>query len=78
MTMSNEQKATLFDESAPIVHQNTIRSHFGGSQAHMYHFVNKSIVDVIIKEILFHPDNANDETTKGRALAIIEDVAGPE
>ena len=44
----------------------------------MYHFVNKSIVDVIIKEILFHPDNANDETTKGRALAIIEDVAGPE
>ena len=56
--LSNEQKATFFDESAPVVHRNTIWSHFDGAPAHMYHFVNKSIVDVIVGEILFHPDDA--------------------
>ena len=49
--LSNEQKATSFDESAPVVHWNTIRSHFGGVQAHMYYFVSKSIVDEIVGEI---------------------------
>ena len=37
-----------------------------------------SIVDVIVGEILFHTDDAKDETIKERAPAIFEKVAGPE
>ena len=44
----------------------------------MDHFVKKSIVDGIVCEIFFHSDDANDEKTKDRALAIIEDVVGPK
>jgi hypothetical protein len=44
----------------------------------VHHFVNKDIVDVIIGEMLFHPDDSNDEITKGRAMAIFEDIVGPE
>jgi hypothetical protein len=40
-------------------------------------FVNKHIVDVIIGEMLFHPDDSNEAVTKERALAIFEDVLQP-
>ena len=76
--LSEEQKATFFDENAPVVHRDTIRSYFGGAQQPVHFFVNKDIVDVIVGEMLFHPDDANDETTKERALSIFEDVVGPE
>ena len=43
----------------------------------MHWFVNKNIIDVIIGEMLFHPDDSNEEVTKERALAIFEDVLQP-
>lgn len=72
--LSNTQKSTFFDEQAPTPYRDTIRSHFGGSQQAVHHFVNKEIVDVIIGEMLFHPDDSNTEITKERALAIFEDM----
>jgi len=36
----------------------------------MYRFVNKGIVDVIVGEMFFHPDDENDETTKARSLVV--------
>ena len=59
--LSGEQKANFFDESIPGVYRNTIRPHFGGAQAHMYHFVKKSRIDVIVGGIFFHPDDAKDD-----------------
>ena len=44
----------------------------------MYYYVNNSIVNVIVGEIIFHPEDANDETTKERDLSIFEDVVGPK
>ena len=38
----------------------------------------KTYSDIIIGEMLFHPDDLNDEVTKERALAIFENVIGQE
>ena len=76
--LTKEQKTGFFDEEAPVVHRNTLKSHFGGSQATAQYFVNKGIVDIIIGEMHFHPDDSNDEVTKERALAIFENVIGQE
>ena len=76
-SLSKEDKAKFFDENAPVVHQNTIKSHFSGTQAPVHWFVNKNIFDVIIGEMLFHPDDLNEKVTKERALAIFEDVLQP-
>ena len=77
-SLTKQQQTVFFDEHAPVVHRNTIRSHFGGAQAIAHYFVNKDIVDVIIRNMLLHPDDSNDEVTKERALAIFEDVIGPD
>ena len=77
-SLAEDRKATFFEANAPVVHRNTIRSHFGGSQQALYGMVNKSIVDVIIGEMLFHPDDGYDDVTKERALAVFEDVVAPE
>ena len=76
--LTKEQKTVFFENEAPVVHRNTLKSHFGGSQAAVHYFANKGIVDIIIGEMLFHPDNSNDDVTKERALAIFEDVIGQE
>ena len=54
-----------------------IKSHFSGTQAPLHWFVNKNIIDVIIGEMLFHPDDSNKEVKKERALAIFKDVFQP-
>jgi hypothetical protein len=74
--MSNEEKVAFFTENAPVVHRNTLRSHFGGAQDQIHHLVNKDIVDVIISEMFYTPDD--DTVAKERALAIFEDVVVPE
>ncbi|OAE29441.1 hypothetical protein AXG93_4548s1190 [Marchantia polymorpha subsp. ruderalis] len=71
------EKTVFFDDNALVVHHSTIKSHFFGAQVPLHLFVNKSIVDVIINEMLFHPDDSNDEITKERALNIFEDVLNP-
>ena len=75
---SKEEKSSFFTNNAPVVHWNTICSHFVGSQAHIHYFVNTEIINIIIGEMLFHPDDTNKEITKERALSIFEDVAGPD
>ena len=76
--LTKEQKTVFFENDAPVVHRNTLKSHFGGSQAAVHYFANKDIVDIIIGEMLFHPDDSNDDVTKERALAIFENVIGQE
>jgi hypothetical protein len=74
--LTKEKKTAFFNKEAPVVDRNdTLKSHFGGSQAKVHFFVSKGIIDIIIGEMLFHPDDSNDEVTKERALAIFENVA---
>ena len=72
--LSGSEKAGFFGDNAPVVHRNTIKSHFGGSQAPVQLFVDKGIVDVIIGKMLFQEDDSNEEITKERALSIFGDV----
>jgi len=74
--LSNEEKAIFFNENAPVVHRNTLRSHFEGAQEQIHYFVNKDIVDVIIGNMFFEHDD--DDISKERALAVFEDVVVPE
>ena len=74
--LSNEEKATFFNQNAPVAHRNTLRSHFEGAQEHMHYFVSKDIVDVIIADMFFEPDDAT--ISKERVLAIFDDVIVPE
>ena len=57
--LTNTQKDTFFDEAAPVVHRNTLKSHFGGNQAAAHFFADKGIIDIIIGEMLFHPHDSN-------------------
>ena len=75
---SDEKKSTFFDETVPAVHRETIKSHFGKSHRVVHHFVNKEIVDVIIGEMLFQPDDLSDNITKERALVIFDNVVDSE
>ena len=52
----------------------TIRSYFTGSQVPRHEFIRKEIVDVIIGEMFFHPDDGNEEIMKERALKIFSEV----
>ena len=72
--LQNAEKVVFFDEVPPVVHRNAHKSHFGGSQAVKHYFADKGIVDIIIGEMLFHPDDSNDDVTKERALAIFGNV----
>jgi hypothetical protein len=45
-TASSNEKATFFDDNAPVVHRNTLRPLFGLAQEPKPHFVSKEIVDV--------------------------------
>lgn len=75
--LNQTEKASYFDANAPVVHRNTIKSYFGGSQVPIQLLVDKDIVDVIIGDMLFQDDDNNEEITKERALSIFEDVLDP-
>lgn len=75
--LTAREKESFFDSNAPVVHRNTINSHFGGSQVPVQLRVDKDIVDVIIGDMLFQEDDSNEEITKERALRIFEDVLDP-
>jgi hypothetical protein len=66
-TTSANEKATFFDDDAPVVHRNTLRSHFGQAQEPIYHFASKDIVDVIIgdRDMFFDPDERDFERLRG-------------
>jgi hypothetical protein len=54
--LSNKEKSTFFEENAPVVHRNTIRSYFSGAQTQKHYFVRNNIVDVIVGELFFDSD----------------------
>lgn len=70
--LTKEQKTVFFEKEAPVDHRNTLKSHFGGgSQAAVQYFAKKGTVDIIVGEMLFHPDDSsNDDVTKEWACAI--------
>lgn len=73
---SKEEKKVYFDEENPTPHANTIRSHFAQNQAPLIRFVDREIVDVIVGEMLFQPEDNNNDITLERALSIFEQVDG--
>ena len=74
--LSNNKEAMFFGKKSPVVHRNTLWSHFGGAQEHVHHFVDKDIIDVIIGDMFFDPDD--DDITEERALTIFKDVVVPK
>lgn len=68
--LSGSEKAGFFDDNAPALHRNTIKSHFGGSRALVHLFVDSRISDVIIGGMLSQDNDANNEITKECAVSI--------
>ena len=66
--MSNEGKKTYYQNVIP--HQDTIQAHFQGTQVPHYKFVAKTIVEGIIGEIYFHPEDK--EQVKEGVLSIFQ------
>jgi hypothetical protein len=63
--------------------QNRITAHLPGIQAPIHHTVRKDILDIIIVEVYFEPneedDNNLEDTSKEKALSIfkeVEDITG--
>jgi hypothetical protein len=69
-SLPKKEKARFFEESSPVVHRNTLRSHFAEVQVPAHYFVNRNIVDVIIGEMLFDPDDST--ISRERALSMFE------
>ncbi|KAI9921715.1 hypothetical protein PsorP6_000755 [Peronosclerospora sorghi] len=63
--LSAEDKKTYFDGIVPF--KASLHSHFGQSETVLHFRIRRIIVDVVIGEMLFHPDDVGDET-KERAL----------
>ena len=71
--MSNEDKKSYFQKAIP--HQETIQAHFQGTQVPRQEFVDKTIVEHIIGEIYFHPEDK--EQVKEGVLSISQENNGP-
>ena len=76
---SDALKKTYFQDRAPAVSfQNRITAHLPGIQAPIHHTVRKGIVDIIIGEMYFEPneedDNNLEDTSKEKALSIFKEV----
>lgn len=67
---SGEEKAKFFDEFTPA--SNTLHRYYGGAQVTLKKFVDKPIVDIIVGEMLFDPDE--ETSTLSRALSVFEDT----
>ena len=67
--MSNEGKKSYFRNDVP--HQETILAHFQGTQVPHHEFVDKTIVDVIIGDMYFHPED--EEQVKEGVLSIFQE-----
>jgi hypothetical protein len=70
--LSNEGKKSYFQNDIP--HQETIQMHYQGTQVPHHEFVDKTIVDGIIGEMYFHPED--EEQVKEEALSIIQENNG--
>ncbi|CAI5720824.1 unnamed protein product [Peronospora effusa] len=58
--LSNEVKKGFFENAQPIKH--TLHSHFGSQQVPRQHTINALIVDQIIGEVLWDPDEVEGES----------------
>jgi hypothetical protein len=75
MGCSSEEKATFFD--GQVNYASTLMAHFEGEGALTLTF-NRDVVDVIIGDLLFDPDDESTQATRERALAVfkpLEDAA---
>lgn len=65
---------SIFEDDAPLVHRNSIKSNLTGVQYYIKKIGNKPIVNDILGEMLLYPDDSSDEITKKRAFGIFEDM----
>ena len=70
---SKEEKAKFFDNFTPA--SNTLHRHYGGAQLTLKKFIDKPIVDIIVGEMLFDPDE--ETSTLDRALSVFQDTLDP-
>jgi hypothetical protein len=67
--LDDAEKNTYFD--ALVARNNTLHAHFDGGNTLRF-VINKDIVDVIIGDILFDPDDVDASPTRARALEIFK------
>ena len=67
---NNESKAKFFENHCPVPFKETIPSHFPGRQVPIVHTVGKDIVDVIVGDMMFDPEE--EDSSSERALSIFE------
>ena len=67
--LSIDGKKSYFQNDVP--HQETIQAHFQGTQVPHHEFVDKTIVDGIIGDMYFHPED--EEQVKEGALSIFQE-----
>lgn len=65
-SLSDDDKASFFSSATPVA--NTIISHFAGSSDQMYCHIDIPVIDVIMKKLLFDPED--EEETVDRALSV--------
>ena len=66
--LSNEEKKNYFDNRQVVA--NTLHAHIDIGQDRYVFQINRGIVDVIIGELLFDPDDDDGEVSRERVLAL--------
>ena len=66
---NNDSKANFFENHCPVPFKDSIPSHFPGRQVPIVHTVGKDIVDVIVGDMMFDPE---EDSSSERALSIFE------
>ena len=70
--LSHEEKMTYFEHAVPI--KKTLHGHFGSSQMAMNYTINGQIIDKIIGEMLWDPDDI-DGQSRATMMKPFEDIA---
>jgi hypothetical protein len=69
-TLKNEEKKTYFDDKGVPV-ANTLAKHMDGENPYVFS-INRRIVDVVVGDLLFDPNDDEVEMTRERALALFK------
>ena len=73
-----DEKKAYFEERVSL--RSTLHAHFDGEKKYVF-TINKNIVDVIIGDMLFDPDDDDATSTREKALAVFQlfqDAADPD
>jgi hypothetical protein len=73
--LGDSEKKAFFDDK--VARNNTLHAHFDGENALRF-LIKQGIVDVIIGDMLFDPDDVDTAPTRARALEIFKLIVDPD